>query len=436
MEDKLRNLKKEMDNKVFKDVHFNRNESIRSVLEGTKRTLDSRKGYFHSFNKWFPEVMAVIVCAAILFVLINIGIENYSVSHTEKPVEAQKETQNYKKNDTVYVPTPKEELYTDVTKEEILNKMFKTAQYFDTAKGEFHLHYAGGGNPMDVTVQYELSIKQNGWYSREFNNKTSNINYHQNDKLWRVYEKEKYYISETYPASIIANSEENKKFIDTDKYGHVTVITNPVIPPIGVARESLFPYEIIVSYIDNMNDITIEKQNQELLGHNTIVMMVKIKNRSIKNTRFWVDKDTGILVKYETYNSAGDIEDYLSPTELKINVPVDSKKFTPNLEGYSEHNQVRQVQPSITTGNIDELVPEELKSQWEEAKKKPNETTALHLNDKWYIFAKKGYLVNYIEVNGTEGILYLSKTSPQKAQYTYHALAEGYKVDTLKVVYE
>jgi hypothetical protein len=90
----------------------------------------------------------------------------------------------------------------------------------------------------------------------------------------------------------------------------------------------------------------------------------------------------------------------------------------------------------MTTGNIDELVPEELKNQWEEAKKKPNETTVLHLNDKWYIFAKKGYLVNYIEVNGTEGILYLSKTTPQKSQYTFHALAEGYKVDTLKIVYE
>jgi hypothetical protein len=165
-------------------------------------------------------------------------------------------------------------------------------------------------------------------------------------------------------------------------------------------------------------------------------MMAKIKNRSIKNMRFWVDKDTGILVKYETYNSAGEIVDYLSPTKLEINVPVDSKKFTPNLEGYTDYNQVIQEQPRMTTGNIDELVPEKLKSQWEEAKKKPKETTVLHLNDKWYIFAKNGYLVNDIEVNGTEGILYLSKTSPQKSKYIFHALAEGYKVDTLKIVYE
>jgi outer membrane lipoprotein-sorting protein len=436
MEDKLRNLKKEIDNNVFKDIPFNRNASIKSVLEGAERTRNSRKGYFHSLKKWFPEFMGVLVCAAILFVLVNVGIRNYPDSQTEKPVEAQKETQNNKKNDTVYVPTPKEELYTEVTKEEILKKMFKTAQYFDTAKGEFHLHYAGGGNPMNVTVQYELSIKQNGGYSREFNDETSNINYYQNDKLWRVIEQEKYYISHTNPGSIIANSEENKKFIDIGQYGEVTVISNPVTPPVGVAKESLFPFEMMGNYIDNINDITIEKQNQELLGHNTIVMKVKIKNRSIKNMRFWVDKDTGILVKYETYNSAGDIVDYLSPTKLKINVPVDSKKFIPNLEGYTDYNQVRQEKPSITTGNIDELVPEELKSQWEEAKKKPNETTVLHLNDKWYIFAKKGYLVNYIEVNGTEGKLYLSKTSPQKSQYTYHALAEGYKVDTLKIVYK
>jgi hypothetical protein len=433
VEDKLRNLKKEMDHKVFKDIPFNRNASIKSVLEGSER-INTRKGYVRSFKKWIPEFMGVLVCTIILFVLVNVGIENYSSTQTENPVEVQKETKQNKENDTVYVPTPKEEEYTEVTKEEIFSKMFKTDQYFDTAKGEFHLHYAGGGDPMDVTVQYEMNIKQNGGYSREFNNEMSSLNYYQNNNIWRLNEQEKYYF--TYQGDSIANSEVNKKLIDIDQYGDITIISSPVIPPIGVAKESLFPYEMMGNYIDNINDITIENQNEELLGHNTIVMMAKIKNRRIKNVRLWVDKDTGILVKYETYDSAGEMVDYLSPTKLEINVPVDSKRFTPNLEGYIDYNLLEEEQPHMTTGNIDELVPEELKSQWDEAKKNPNETTLLHLNDKWYIYAKKGYLVNYIEVNGNEGILYLSKTSPQKSQYTYHALAEGYKVDSLKVVYE
>jgi hypothetical protein len=57
-------LKKEMDSKVFKDIPFNRNASIKSVLEGV--TGKSIKGY--SFKRIFPEVMGVLVCAVILFV--------------------------------------------------------------------------------------------------------------------------------------------------------------------------------------------------------------------------------------------------------------------------------------------------------------------------------------------------------------------------------
>ncbi|MGG7619335.1 hypothetical protein [Bacillus coreaensis] len=438
MEDKLRNLKKEMDSKVFKDIPFNRNASIKSVLEGTKRTSDRRKGYFYSLKKRVPEVLSVVVCAAILFVLVNIGIDNYTSSEIEKPVEVQKETISIEENDTLYETTPKEEDYTKVTREEIFEKMFNTVQYFDTAKGEFQLHYGGGGEPVDVTVQYELSLHQNGGFSREFNNNTSDLNYYQNDKYWRLNEEAKYYATMTFPGSTKGDSENNKKLLDIDQYGDITILSNRDIPPIGIAKESLFPDEMIGNYIANINDITIEKQNEKLLGHNTIVLMAKVQNRkSIENMRLWVDKDTGILVKFETYNSAGAIVDYLSPTKLEINVPVDTKKFTPNLEGYTDYQQGRQQQqPSMTTGNIDESVPEELKSQWEEAKKKPNETTLLHLDDKWYIYVKKGYLVNYIEVNGTKGILHLSKTSPQKSQDNFQSLAEGYKVDSLKVVYD
>lgn len=64
-----------------------------------------------------------------------------------------------------------------------------------------------------------------------------------------------------------------------------------------------------------------------------------------------------------------------------------------NLDGYRIDDLSKK--PSITTGNIDELIPAELKAQWEEAKKNTNETATLHLNNKWYIHVKRGYLVNY-----------------------------------------
>lgn len=92
-----------------------------------------------------------------------------------------------------------------------------------------------------------------------------------------------------------------------------------------------------------------------------------------------------------------------------MNVPIDTKKFTPNLDDYKKEELSRKNGPKMITENIDEYIPEELKEQWEEAKKNLNETTILHQNDIWYIHAKKGYLVDRIEVNGKEGTLLLAK---------------------------
>lgn len=200
--------------------------------------------------------------------------------------------------------------------------------------------------------------------------------------------------------------------------------------PLHLANATLFPYEIASNYTRDLSKWEIENQNEELLGHNTLVIKGNINHRDSRSFRFWVDKDTGILVKYETYDAKGELVDYLHPTSLEVNVPIDTKRFTPNLDDYKKEELSRKNGPKMIKGNIDEYIPEELKEQWEEAKKKPNETTILHQNDTWY---KKGYLVDKIEVNGEEGTLLLAKASPQKSQFTFQALAQGYKIDNLKI---
>jgi len=45
-------------------------------------------------------------------------------------------------------------------------------------------------------------------------------------------------------------------------------------------------------------------------------------------------------------------------------------------------------------------------------------------------------LVDKIEVNGKAGTLFLAKASLQKSNSNFHALAEGYKVENLKITYE
>ncbi|WP_020063108.1 M56 family metallopeptidase [Bacillus sp. 123MFChir2] len=405
-----------------------------------KRALKRRIFMIKKFQKksyrWSAlGVITVIVVS--LFSLLNAradGTAEQQKGQTPKKVT----TTETKKEGTVYTPPKQEEYVGDMTKEEILTKMLNTVDNFETAKGEFKVHQANV--PGDSIINYELSLHNKaGGYSKttyvenEIEKVTSH--YYNNGTMWDLREGTAMYIEMNYQEEKRSKPLKIENAFSVDSEGE-NVTASRERPIIGEAQSSLFPYEIASNYTRNLNTWEIEKQNEQLLGHNTLVIKGNINKRINKSFRFWVDKDTGILVKYETYNAAGKVADYLYPTSLEINVPIDSKRFTPDLTGYQKEEMFKKDQPQMTTGNIDNLVPEAIKAQWEEAKKKPNETTTLQHDDKWYIHAKKGYLVNYIKVNGKEGTLFLAKVSPQKEHSTFSALAEGYKVETLKIVYE
>ncbi|MFD3449749.1 M56 family metallopeptidase [Microbacteriaceae bacterium 4G12] len=388
---------------------------------------------------------------SVLGIMTIIAVSSFSLfnAHADETKEQPKSqgdgksmATGMKEENTVYTPPKQPEYLGDMTKEEILTKMINTVDYFETAIGEFKTNL---GSPSgEMVTEYEISLHDKaGGYGRNTyyqENKTHKVTsrYYNNGTIWNVMEdvgayQEMKNSEETFAIKHQPLTIENAFSVNHDGDNVTHYRERP--PSVG-EHLSLFPYEIASNFTRDLNRWEIEKQNEELVGHNTLVIKGRINRREAKSFRFWVDKDTGILVKYETYDATGKVVDYLHPNRLEVNAQIDSKKFTPNLEGYQKEDMFGKDQRRMTTGNIDNLIPEELKAQWEEAKKKPDETTVLQYEGKWYICAKKGYLVNYIKANGKEGTLVLSKTSPQKSQSIFHALAEGYEVESLKVVYE
>jgi hypothetical protein len=439
VENKLKNLKEKMDGTILQDVYFSE-QLERKVLSSIKQSKIQKPE--STFKNRFNSVLSVTVTtllflgigyyAASKMQLINVGNGEYSA----KPKEIKQE-----KNSSIYVPPVQKENYKIMTKEEILTKMINTVNNFETAKGEFKLHY--DGSPGYLLVDYELSLHHNPGGDSSLTatdgTYTKMSHYYKGGTMWDINEAMGTYRETKYLESLQRSQKTltiEDAFTKASDGNDVTFLRER--PDVGVGVEkTLFNYEMVSYFTRDLNKWEIEKQNEELLGHNTLVIRGNKAHLNVRSFRFWVDKDTGIIVKYETYNSAGKVVEYLYPTKLEINVPVDSKHFTPNLQNYKKEDMsLREKGPGMETGNIDSEIPEGLKAQWEAAKKKPNETTVLHLDDKFYIFVKKGYLVDRIETNGKEGTLYLTKTSPQKSQFTFHALAKGYKVDKLKVVYE
>jgi beta-lactamase regulating signal transducer with metallopeptidase domain len=331
------------------DIFANRN-SISSIakMAGGKRSLKRRILMIKQFQKksyhWsLLGAVSIIALSAFSFVSADqtsniVTKKEDQVTNSLKSAGSLVNTnKTFDKSSTLYSPPKQKENFNNMTKEEILTKMINTVDNFETAKGEFKVHYDNIDGLDYSMVDYELSLtKYEGGVSKVTNRVNGNdeviYHYYKDGKFWS---KDK---AGTVQA-VYKKPERNKTLtldqaFQTDEQG-IYMTKYRERPPIGEAMSSLFPYEIASNYTRNLNNWEIEKQNEMVLGHNTLVIKGKLDDYSrIKHKsdtfRFWVDKDTGILVKYETYDSEGKVVDYLYPKSLEINVPINSDDFTPN----------------------------------------------------------------------------------------------------------
>ncbi|MEK3822251.1 hypothetical protein MKY20_24520 [Cytobacillus sp. FSL W8-0315] len=344
MQNKLEDLKDKMDKSILKNVYFD-DKQYQQVLNRIEKSK-SKKQTFPLKNKFNALLSISVVSIIFLGITYFVGTQLNLFNELERKQanelkENKQETVTKPSNEKIiYVPPKQEENYNEMTKEEILTKMINTVDYFETATGEFKMHY--GHSPGFSVVEYAIGLKN---LSGGFGKRTSMVGknqevtseYYTEGTVWTVFEQTKSYTESKY-------GEESRRgtplkiedAFSVDSEGN-NVTTYRERPPIGVANETLFPYEIASNYTRDLNKWEIEKQNEELLGHNTLLIKGTKNHRDFQSFRFWVDKDTGILIKYETYDDNGDIVDYLHPINLEINVPIDSKIFTPNLEGYKKN---------------------------------------------------------------------------------------------------
>ncbi|MEH7109106.1 sigma-E factor regulatory protein RseB domain-containing protein [Bacillus sp. JJ1764] len=355
MENKRNEIKSKMDKTVFQDIHFTEAHQ-QKVLESIKqgRVQKRETSILNGFN-----VLLSVTVTTILFIGIAyfVGKQMHFFEKAQNNQASYHEEEINKANKDIIVPPKQKENIKNMTKEEILTKMLNTVDYFETAKGSFKMHY--DNSPLTMIIEYELSLHKNaGGFSKITNldNGPSQVLYHYytGGKLWDLDESKGAYLEMDYQLeNFSSNTLTIGEAFRVDNDG-INVTNMRERPLIGEAQSSLFPYEIASNYTRDLNKWNIEKQNEELLGHNTLVIKgtlnsyAKVKHKAA-TFRFWVDKDTGILVKYETYDESGKIVDYLHPTKLEVNVPIDSKKFVPNLNGYKKQTMYQgKVSSNIT----------------------------------------------------------------------------------------
>jgi outer membrane lipoprotein-sorting protein len=329
LEDKLKDLDEKMNSSILKDLEFSekRKQEVLRNIKNMKKERIVRRGFF-------KPVLSTVVIG-----VLCLGIGFFTLEQVRAPSKKQEAHMEQKEKETENSPAAKDEYYKDMTKQEILTKMLNTIDHFESAKGSFEEFT----HNTKRRVEYELDMGKvkGGWgkststYQKEVNSK---MNYYDQDNVWVIDEKTQSLREAGYSHPSTCCTLTLKEAFTKDSAGIDMTMTRDR-PPIGLAQNSLFPYEIASNYTRNLDKWEIEEQNEELIGHNTLVLSGELDSyASIKtqsNTfRFWVDKDTGILVKYETYNSTGDVVHYLHPKQLLVNQKVDTEKHKPDLSKY------------------------------------------------------------------------------------------------------
>lgn len=358
----LKKLKEELDDTVLKDLDFSERNKA-AVRKSFVNKQEQNRG-----NKRYGLGLVLSLCFTTLFIGFSgyFVLNNLGLSKEEKLSGEKKEVELGGKEGPIRNthPEPKEN-YEDMTKEEILHKLFNSVDYFETAAGEFeeyNLFYDGSSSK--YTVDYKISNKGViGGYEKVIshpdpNNPHSKLTvkktYYNNNKVWYLnLDRNEYDIREYELERKKQIVEANNIFtMDLEEVYDSDSGVYREKPPSMSAFLSLFNYPFVAKYLRDENEWIIEKQNEELLGHNTLVIsgtldenLIDVMQPDEKNFRIWVDKDTGIILKKEIYNEAGELVSYLHSSNLKINKTYEKDEFKPVLDGLQE----KKIEIPITT---------------------------------------------------------------------------------------
>jgi hypothetical protein len=150
--------------------------------------------------------------------------------------------------------------------------------------------------------------------------------------------------------------------------------------------------------------------------------------------KVWVDDETSMVLKKQTYDSNGNVDEGIEVTSIEVNPKLENSIFEIPDEKLKEIDQTGKqsmtTSPHMMAGDFP--VPDSISAKWEEAKNNRHQTTTIPFNGDWYIIPKEGFLVNYIKVNGNIGIIVMSPT----IKGLVPAVAKNYKLNDMKIEYE
>ncbi|SFM01819.1 sigma E regulatory protein, MucB/RseB [Gracilibacillus orientalis] len=338
MDKKLKNLRKDMISSELKEVKFE-NKHKQNIFE--QINIKKRR----SFTNMMPRILSVVaVFSVILFLGILIN-NNFNAGHSPNPNNNVSQSINQKEKEVEEKDS--EQKIETLSKEEVHLLMLNTVDHFDTVEGEFRSQ-----TPYETAnVEYTISLLEGQLGGNvTTNSKFTQDNTEYSDSESVVFNEKEFlklnHDGKEYLLSEDAAFNDNGPITLEEVYGEnddgEPVSRKRGRPRVGYANNSVFPYEIATNFLKDYEEWEIEKQSADLLDRKVIVIKGTLDEYSATKTtgsafKFWVDRQTGILLKKEIYNEKDEVVDYLETDHIKINQKVDNSTFSIEIpDGYSE----------------------------------------------------------------------------------------------------
>lgn len=326
MENKLSNLRRKLNQSALRDITFTE-EMKRSVRSSINSIGIPPNRVRPKWRNQFNFVLSSIIGAALLMAIgIYTGKETGFIS---KSPNGQLSLQSKPGDGGGSKGTAESEL----SKEEVHYLLLNSMDQFKTAQGTFEIFSAASDSEMKK-VDYAIEIGNKTKSLVVIKDSDKNIvsqTFYDGKFLYQADGKNQIYNKSKAPFQYKKQAKSVKDHYKKDENG-IPSYEYRERPPVGIAGATLFPFELSLNYLEDYGDWEIESQDQSFLGRPTIILKGNLhpsaaEKHQASHFRFWVDSETGVLLRYETYHASGEIVDYLRTTSFTVNKTIPEETF-------------------------------------------------------------------------------------------------------------
>lgn len=311
MDKKTNQIKGALDSTYFKETTFKASQKYYIL----NRIRNSEKQPTRS-NFQFKKALSICVYLILIFSMgkiVNEKIILKELDNTAKTIVPKPSIPEQK-------PQPTDDTNEILSQKDVHYLMLNSMDYFKTAKGSIEFKTKDEYEP-----NVEYLVKNDGKNPIGYEKRKNTVKIAVKGSFKTIDAKTDQLVRETGYEGYTEANEFDKKI----EYRYSTLDGKPLYryrddhPIVGISKGSLFPQEISTNFLKDYKNWKIEKQDFKYLGRISLLISgtleednaIKFGGREFK---FWVDKQSGILLTYEIYNSNGDAVEYIRTKEIFI----------------------------------------------------------------------------------------------------------------------